>query len=300
MRCSAGKATPLATLSHPGSLSGKDTQAGHSSPRGDRTNSHIPKRARSGFHSKNQRRASFDKFSHYIRELGKGRQIELGGKKVAVFGPVDYQISVGQGSDKGLKEIWASGTILDGNSSGRFYRDFLAGRSSIDGLSVLYKVEGIGSDGFGYRYFTGPRRASATKGKYYQGVPLTQLEQREPHLLAPIENYYDLAAQFGNCRHEGGVEFRSGKKPELLLHTLLKHFSKPGELVLDCFAGSGTTGAVAHKMGRRWIMIESGEHCHTHIVPRMKKVIDGEDRSGVTADTGWVGGGRISVLHGYS
>jgi len=55
--------------------------------------------------------------------------------------------------------------------------------------------------------------------------------------------------------------------------------------VLDSFAGSGTTGAVAHKMGRRWIMVELGEHCHTHIIPRLKKVIDGEDPGGVSALT---------------
>jgi adenine-specific DNA-methyltransferase len=65
----------------------------------------------------------------------------------------------------------------------------------------------------------------------------------------------------------------------------------PGDLVLDSFAGSGTTGAVAHKMGRRWIMVELGEHCHTHIIPRLKKVIDGEDAGGVTDAVGWQGGG---------
>ena len=62
-------------------------------------------------------------------------------------------------------------------------------------------------------------------------------------------------------------------------------------MVLDSFAGSGTTGAVAHKMGRRWIMVELGEHCHTHIIPRLKKVIDGEDKGGVTESTAWQGGG---------
>jgi adenine-specific DNA-methyltransferase len=67
--------------------------------------------------------------------------------------------------------------------------------------------------------------------------------------------------------------------------------TNPGDLVLDSFAGSGTTGAVAHKMGRRWIMVELGEHCHTHILPRLRKVIDGQDAGGVTAATGWKGGG---------
>ena len=67
--------------------------------------------------------------------------------------------------------------------------------------------------------------------------------------------------------------------------------TKPGDLVLDSFAGSGTTGAVAHKMGRRWIMIELGEHCHTHIIPRLTKVIDGSDPGGITDAVNWRGGG---------
>jgi adenine-specific DNA-methyltransferase len=80
-------------------------------------------------------------------------------------------------------------------------------------------------------------------------------------------------------------------KPERLLRRILSIATNPGDLVLDSFAGSGTTGAVAHKMGRRWIMVELGEHAHTHIVPRLKKVIDGEDKGGVTEATGWKGGG---------
>ena len=80
-------------------------------------------------------------------------------------------------------------------------------------------------------------------------------------------------------------------KPEKLMLRVLEISTNPGDLVLDSFAGSGTTGAVAHKMGRRWIMVELGEHCHTHIVPRLQKVIDGQDPGGVTQATHWQGGG---------
>ena len=80
-------------------------------------------------------------------------------------------------------------------------------------------------------------------------------------------------------------------KPERLLRRVLDIATNPGDLVLDSFAGSGTTGAVAHKMGRRWIMVELGEHCHTHIIPRLQKVIDGEDKGGITESVGWQGGG---------
>ena len=63
------------------------------------------------------------------------------------------------------------------------------------------------------------------------------------------------------------------------------------DLILDSFLGSGTTAAVAHKMGRRWIGIELGEHCHTHCIPRLRKVIDTEDLGGITKAINWKGGG---------
>lgn len=80
-------------------------------------------------------------------------------------------------------------------------------------------------------------------------------------------------------------------KPERLIHRILSIATNPGDWVLDSFAGSGTTGAVAHKMGRRWIMVELGNHCHTHIIPRLKTVIDGQDPGGITKAAGWKGGG---------
>ena len=83
----------------------------------------------------------------------------------------------------------------------------------------------------------------------------------------------------------------SSPKPERLLKRVLEIATNVGDLVLDSFAGSGTTGAVAHKMGRRWIMVELGDHAQSHIVPRLRKVIDGTDPGGVTESTGWKGGG---------
>lgn len=80
-------------------------------------------------------------------------------------------------------------------------------------------------------------------------------------------------------------------KPERLLQRIIHIASNPNDLILDSFAGSGTTGAVAHKMGRRWIMVELGEHCHTHIIPRLQKVIDGEDPGGISKAVNWQGGG---------
>ncbi|WP_448977120.1 site-specific DNA-methyltransferase [Neisseria sp.] len=87
------------------------------------------------------------------------------------------------------------------------------------------------------------------------------------------------------------VELFGTPKPEKLLEQVINTATNPGDLVLDSFAGSGTTGAVAHKMGRRWIMVELGEHCHTHIIPRLQKVIDGEDQGGISKAVNWQGGG---------
>ena len=89
----------------------------------------------------------------------------------------------------------------------------------------------------------------------------------------------------------GRDDIFSTPKPERLIQRVIRIATNPGDIVLDSFAGSGTTGAVAHKMGRRWIMVELGDHCHTHILPRLQKVIDGQDPGGVTETTGWKGGG---------
>ncbi len=94
-----------------------------------------------------------------------------------------------------------------------------------------------------------------------------------------------------NLHKEGGVTFPNGKKPEALIKRILELSTETGDMVLDSFAGSGTTGAAAHKMGRRWIMVELGEHCHTHILPRLRRTIDGSDQDGISKSMGWKGGG---------
>ena len=83
----------------------------------------------------------------------------------------------------------------------------------------------------------------------------------------------------------------STPKPEKLLRRILSIASDPGDWVLDSFAGSGTTGAVAHKMGRRWVLVELGDHCETHTRSRLEKVVSGDDTGGVTELESWSGGG---------
>jgi adenine-specific DNA-methyltransferase len=95
----------------------------------------------------------------------------------------------------------------------------------------------------------------------------------------------------------GEKAFFETPKPEALLSRIIHIASNRNEWVLDSFAGSGTTGAVAHKMGRKWLMVELGGHCHTHIVPRLRKVINGDDHGGVTTSMGWKGGGGFRYYH---
>ena len=79
-------------------------------------------------------------------------------------------------------------------------------------------------------------------------------------------------------------------KPEKLIQRIFEISTQPGDLVMDTFLGSGTTAAVAHKMGRRYIGVEMGEHCVTHCQPRLVKVVDGE-QGGISKSQNWTGGG---------
>jgi len=94
-----------------------------------------------------------------------------------------------------------------------------------------------------------------------------------------------------NLNKEGSVDFPNGKKPEKLIERIFSLSTNRGDLVLDSFLGSGTTSAVAHKMERRWIGVELGDHAITHCFPRLKKVVDGTDQGGISKVISWEGGG---------
>lgn len=95
----------------------------------------------------------------------------------------------------------------------------------------------------------------------------------------------------GNVDNEGEVYFKNSKKPERLLFRILNIFTSPNDWILDSFLGSGTTAAVAHKMGRKWIGIEMGEHAYSLCKPRVDKIIQGKDLTGITKFVNWQGGG---------
>lgn len=128
-----------------------------------------------------------------------------------------------------------------------------------------------------------------------RGVEYVWWEGRQMLFLADHcdEAMGDLWTEFStiNVSREGGVAFPNGKKPEALLSRIIDIATDPGDCVLDVCAGSGTTGAVAHKLGRQWVLVEQGPQARTHVVPRLRRVVDGTDRTGITAASGWRGGG---------
>ncbi len=102
--------------------------------------------------------------------------------------------------------------------------------------------------------------------------------------------YWDFTSSINNLTKEGGVLFPNGKKPEALVNRIFEMTTEEGDLVLDSFLGSGTTAAAAHKIGRRWIGVELGDHCFTHCLPRLMAVVDGE-QGGISKTVNWKGGG---------
>jgi len=130
--------------------------------------------------------------------------------------------------------------------------------------------------------------------KQEQGVELDFVRlgpESTVQYYVPPRNYRILSDVWMDVRTSGKITDFQHEKHEELLERIIRWSTVRGDWILDSFAGSGTTGAVAQKMGRRWIMVELGEHCHTHIIPRLRKVIDGEDPGGITEAVGWKGGG---------
>lgn len=149
----------------------------------------------------------------------------------------------------------------------------------------ILKIE---REGYPDMYFTKGDRILFYKDK---------LKNVDGQLVAgePLTNLWsDILSN--NLHKEGGIKFPKGKKPEFLIKRILDLCSSPNDLILDSFAGSGTTAAVAHKMNRRWITIELGDQAFTHVQPRLKRVVTGIDQDGVSKAVNWKGGGGFRYL----
>lgn len=236
-----------------------------------------------------------DKFIWQIQELTNGSIEEIDGNKVGIFKKGEWKLVQVEANVDALKETWISGSIYSKMSYGQVYQKIVEPRVSTDGNGTLYKVYGRGEDGLGYRYYTNPQKATATRGKMFSGMPLErkkEIEDGKAVKYLPIVNFADFAGDYGNIRHEGGVALNSGKKPEKLLKILMEYVTNEGDIVLDFFGGSGSTAATAHKMNRQYILIEQMDYIEEKIVERLNNVIKG-DETGISKDVNWTGGGSF-------
>lgn len=219
-----------------------------------------------------------------VELTGPGAPAELGGRDCRIYRPEEWRM-VDTGAGEGTFRTHSiRGSLREKNSSGRFWVAHLEGL----GLApmTLIQVPDIGDDGLGHRFFHTPR-AGNRNGSYFQGVP-----QSSDVTSLPYPNFLDFHAEFNRVSAEGGVSFRNGKKPEALLRFLIELFTAPGDVVLDYHLGSGTTAAVALKLGRRFIGVEREDFAETVALKRLRAVVAGE-QSGISADVGWTGGGSV-------
>jgi adenine-specific DNA-methyltransferase len=157
-------------------------------------------------------------------------------------------------------------------------------------------------------YTRGRMEAAIAKGDIWfgrdgNGVPRIKRFLRDARLELTPETLWD--SLFAGTTHDATKHLLElfpseavfeTPKPELLLRRIIEIATDPGDLVLDPFLGSGTTAAVAHKLGRRYIGIEVGPHAVTHCVERLRKVVAGE-AGGISEEVGWTGGGSFSFVH---
>lgn len=230
---------------------------------------------------------SLDDYRWRVEITGPGVSLALGGRTCTLYSPGAWR-KVDAGPGEGMFRTHSiRGSLREKNSSGRFW---VAHLESLDlAPMTLIEVPGIGDDGHGRRYFHTPK-AGNRNGSYFQGIPQSSTHTRLPH-----PNFLDAHEAYNRVAAEGGVSFRNGKKPESLLQQLIEMFTDEGDTVLDYHLGSGTTSAVAHKLGRRHIGVEQREWAETIALERMRHVIDGE-QSGISGAVGWSGGG--SVVYG--
>lgn len=210
----------------------------------------------------------------------------LGNKKIEIYLPDKVKIVKQKPHDRGLKTTSIRGSIREKNSSGRFYVSYIEPLINEYPNGTFFKVPDMGDDYLDYRIFSTPKEG-LKNGYYFQGMPQSSTITKKPY-----PNFIDFVQEYNLVNNEGVYEFRNGKKPEKYIKYYMEMFSSKNDIVLDFFMGSATTQAVAMKMNRRFIGIEQMDYIHTVSVPRLQKVIEGE-QGGISKDVNWQGGGSF-------
>ena len=229
---------------------------------------------------------SVEEYKYQFEELGIPEIIQFANKQVEIYTPDKYLVHKIPANFQNSKKISIRGSIREKNSSGRFYVKYIEPIAKTYPPETIFKVKDMGDDNYGFRRFYTPPKGNINGG-YYQGKPISSDITEKPY-----PNFFNFEKEYNNVRKEGAVDFRNGKKPEKYIEFLLSIFSKPRDIILDFHLGSGTTAAVSHKMGRRYIGIEQMDYIETIAVERLKKVIAGE-QSGISESVNWKGGGSF-------
>jgi len=164
--------------------------------------------------------------------------------------------------------------------------------------NLTYEWMGFEPPAFGWRYSIETMTRLHEEGRIWYPTDKTKRPRYKRYLDESKGRLADnLWADISPINSQGSEDSGySTQKPEKLLQRIIAASSNQGDVVLDCFVGSGTTAAVAQKMGRRWIGVERGsKSMEEHTIPRMTKVVDG-DLSGISKDVGWTSGGGFRVL----
>lgn len=228
-----------------------------------------------------------DDYQYTFNLLEKPHEVlNLGGKLVSVYLPEQVEIIKSEGHADGLKSMSIRGSIREKNSSGRFYVAHLEPLINEYPKGTIFTVPNMGDDGKPYRIFELPK-GNNKNGFYYPGKPLSS-----DVTLKPYPNFLDFVQQYNLVNDEGAVSFRNGKKPEEYVGFYLEIFSEKNDLIMDFQLGSGTTCAVAHKLGRRYIGIEQMDYIKDVSVERLKNVLLGDD-TGISKKVNWKGGGSF-------
>lgn len=165
--------------------------------------------------------------------------------------------------------------------------------------NMTYEWKGFAPPAYGWRYSRETMAKLDAEGRIWYPKDKTRRPQYKRYLDETkgrvIDNLWaDISPVNSQAKEDSGYDTQ---KPEKLLQRIIAASSNPGDIVLDCFVGSGTTAAVAHKMNRRWVAIErNAETLACHTTSRLTSVIEGADRAGISGEVGWKGGGGFRVL----
>ncbi|MBI2326339.1 site-specific DNA-methyltransferase [Candidatus Collierbacteria bacterium] len=197
---------------------------------------------------------------------------------------------------RSLKEVYTGNNLLQWkyDNAWRIARSV----ATTDSAKQIADTKKLSTDKTNFIIVTPKKKAYLIKADYSDNAkqPRIKLLFADQYLTVAIGDLWTDIKTTG-LEAEGGVDFKKSKKPEALIKRIIKMSTNEGDFVLDSFLGSGTTSAVAHKISRRWIGIELGNHANTHCIPRLKSVVDGTDQSGISKLVDWQGGGGFKFYN---